>query len=658
MKAAIVSVSMLLLLQTGVALSPVEPPDLLLLIRDAGIAKLAVNSASVYQDDRSGCLTMTFHYIQGDPEVRVPVAEIGWPTNWSQFRSIAFTLQSTSLEPIFIRFSDSKQKKDMVLEPLEGIRIRGVLPFDVSAPHAKETQIAPLGYKLWPESMSAPSQVEEISFRMHFPAEPTQVTLCNFKLARDAPANDILDRRPVLDRFGQWIPEKWDDKAYSDEDLKRIWTEEKLQPAKFPYCPLGGDAGRRGRATGFFRTEKIGAKWAFIDPHGHPFYSAGMDIVGVADSSFGTDVTGRKYLFEELPPPGQSWLTPDKVVSFYAANLIRRYGDDWEMRGIEQMARRLHSWGFNTIGNWSNKDFAVKSQMPYVLPLYGWYTKKMLSYPYGLPDVFSDEFQNNVDEAARKQVLSLKDDPNLIGWFLDNEPVWAGDFELKQPWADILLQDPEPSATQRKLQELLAANPQDSVNIKSQFLYECVKKYLETVTAAVRKYDPNHLLLGVRFSGNPGPQWVKLSSLFDVFSINIYSDTFAPDPKKIQEYSEGSGRPVLIGEFTAATPGRGLEGTFYGVHKVRDLAERGVAYRYFVENSAASPYIIGTHWFQLVDDLPTGRPGDVERLNYGFVNVLDVPYQDLVQAARQTHLRLYQLMFGNAKPVQRVPRVN
>jgi len=32
-------------------------------------------------------------------------------------------------------------------------------------------------------------------------------------------------------------------------------------------------------------------------------------------------------------------------------------------------------------------------------------------------------------------------------------------------------------------------------------------------------------------------------------------------------------------------------------------------------------HIIGTHWFQMVDNLPTGRPSDEERLNYGFINV-------------------------------------
>jgi hypothetical protein len=181
---------------------------------------------------------------------------------------------------------------------------------------------------------------------------------------------------------------------------------------------------------------------------------------------------------------------------------------------------------------------------------------------------------------------------------------------------------------------------------------------LETVIAAVRKYDPNHLILGVRFAGRPTEQWIRLSSMFDVFSVNIYTEAYAPDPETIQQYSELSGRPVLIGEFTSAATGHGLQGVFYGSHKARDQVQRGVAYRYFVENSAASPYIVGTHWFQLVDDMPTGRPMDLEHFNFGFVNVVDEPYEDLVKAARATHLRLYDLMFGRVKPTESKPIPN
>jgi hypothetical protein len=263
--------------------------------------------------------------------------------------------------------------------------------------------------------------------------------------------------------------------------------------------------------------------------------------------------------------------------------------------------------------------------MPYVLPLHGWATKKTFAFPFDFPDVFSREFEENADAHAERHCAPLKEDPRLIGWFIGNEPHWARSFGSQLSWPEMLLADPEPSATQSQLKELLRASS-DPAQVTSEFLYVCARKYFEVVTKAVRKHDPNHLVLGIRFAGKPHGRWAEMSAIFDAFSINVYSGQFAPDPDMIRDYAEASGRPVVIGEFTAATPGRGLQGLFYYVHKVRDYKERGVAYRYYVERSAADPYIIGTHWFQMVDDLPTGRPSDQERLNYGFLNVIDLPY--------------------------------
>ena len=176
------------------------------------------------------------------------------------------------------------------------------------------------------------------------------------------------------------------------------------------------------------------------------------------------------------------------------------------------------------------------------------------------------------------------------------------------------------------------------------------------ITAAVHRHDPNHLVLGIRFAENPNNRWIEMSRMFDVFSVNIYSREFMPHPDTIRRFAEVSGKPVLIGEFTACTPGRGMQGLFYWGHKVRDYAERGKAYRYYVENSAANAGIIGVHWFQMVDDLPTGRPSDEERLNYGFLNVIDLPYPDLVGAAQHAHGRVYDLKYGKAKPYDEKPR--
>jgi hypothetical protein len=393
-----------------------------------------------------------------------------------------------------------------------------------------------------------------------------------------------------------------------------------------------------------------------VDPEGNPFFSAGIDLVGYKQGSFGTDVTGREFLFEELPKAGPAWLKPGAHVSFYTANIMARHGEEWPVKWQAHMVSRLRNWGFNTVANWSDYDVATTAGMPYVLPLSGWTTQKVFPFPWDFPDVFSEEFERNVDEAARRQVAHLKNDRNLIGWFIGNEPHWAREFGSLVPFPDMVLADPEPSATKAHLESLLKASPDQAQSIKHEFIYTCARRYFEVITAAIRRHDPNHLVLGIRYAGRPEDRWVELSRIFDVFSINIYSREFKPDEKDIRHYSELSGKPVLIGEFTACAPGRGMQGLFYWGHKVANQAERGKAYRYYVEAAAASPYIIGTHWFQLVDDLPTGRPSDEERLNYGFLNVIDLPYPELVDAARQTHRRIYDLKYGKAKPYAEKPK--
>ena len=96
----------------------------------------------------------------------------------------------------------------------------------------------------------------------------------------------------------------------------------------------------------------------------------------------------------------------------------------------------------------------------------------------------------------------------------------------------------------------------------------------------------------------------------------------------------------------------------WGFNTIGNWSDPRIAARYYIENCAADPHIIGAHWFQLVDDLPTERPSDGERLNYGFLNVIDLPYRELVEAAQKSHRRLYDLKFGKTMPVRARPRYN
>lgn len=600
-------------------------------------------------------LVLQFRRGEAAPEFSLAVSELGWPADWRAWKAIRFEFVASSLEAFSVGFSDGEKTKAMILEPLPGMRMRAVIPFDAFYQTRQMIPMNPLGYKAWPQRLFTFEKVTRLIFSMKQPASDAKLEITNLALIAGAERDALLDPRPVIDRFGQWMPEEWPGKAHSLEELRRLWAADRPGAPASGWCGLGGDPSRTLRATGFFRTEQVDGRWYLIDPHGHPFFSAGMDLVNLKQGSFATRVTGREALFEKLPPPGPAWLSAGRDVSFHLANVIERHGADYESKWASHTVGRLKGWGFNTIANWSDAALAAGSGMPYVLPLSGWTTRRTFPFPWDFPDVFSDEFARNVDEAARKQCVARKDDPNLIGWFLGNEPHWAREFGSLKPWAEMLLEDPEDSATKQELRRMLAENPGGAAEIKRDFVLTCARRYFETIVAAVRRHDPNHLILGMRWAGNPSDEWLRMSSLFDTFSINIYSEQYAPDAALLDRYARLSGRPILIGEFTACAPGRGLQGLFYWVHKVKDQSERGKAYRYYVENAAAHRAVVGTHWFQLVDDLPTGRPSDDERLNYGFLNVLDVPYAELVEAARQTHGRIYDVKAGRAAPYSSRP---
>lgn len=165
------------------------------------------------------------------------------------------------------------------------------------------------------------------------------------------------------------------------------------------------------------------------------------------------------------------------------------------------------------------------------------------------------------------------------------------------------------------------------------------------VNAAIHRHDPNHLNLGLRFGSRTPEAMLRASRGFDVFSMNSYG--YEVDREGLEAAYRITERPILIGEFHFGTPGRGLAA---GLRQTKNQQERGTAYRYYVENAAAHPALIGAHWFQWIDQPPTGRM-DGENYNIGIVDVTDRPYVELVEAMKATHKRLLHVHSGKKPPV-------
>jgi len=61
---------------------------------------------------------------------------------------------------------------------------------------------------------------------------------------------------------------------------------------------------------------------------------------------------------------------------------------------------------------------------------------------------------------------------------------------------------------------------------------------------------------------------------------------------------------------------------------------------------AANPDFVGAHWFPYLDEPLTGRTLDGENGHVGFISVADIPYQDLVTAAREANLEVLRRLQG------------
>jgi hypothetical protein len=428
-----------------------------------------------------------------------------------------------------------------------------------------------------------------------------------------------------------------------------------LQPGNFNVSKYGGFLALKAKATGFFRVEQINGIWWFVDPEGYLFFSTGS--TGIGPRSEFSRVKGREYIFKSLPPsaeltipsptPAQSATQPVNPVattrtgqsySFFTWNLYRRFGTDWYQKWMDFTVRRMDNWGLNTIANWSDATLGGIHRKAYVATLRGWGIETGLM---GMPDVYDPEYEGKVDKAAAQQCAPRKDDPFLLGYFIGNEPPWPNrELELVN---EILNGDATPM--QAELKKYLERG--DTPEIRKAFVYETYAKFISTVNAAVRKHDPNHLNLGLRFGGTAADEIINASKGFDVFSFNNYG--YAVNQNNIKRIYDLTGLPMIIGEFHFGVPGRGLAP---GLAQTVNQDERGVAYRYYVENAAANPAIIGTHWFQWVDQPATGR-NDGENYNIGFVDVTDRPYNELVDAAKEIFKRLPAVHSGKEPPVTR-----
>ncbi|NDV80476.1 hypothetical protein [Bacteroides sp. 51] len=426
-----------------------------------------------------------------------------------------------------------------------------------------------------------------------------------------------------------------------------VWTTHEAQtvkglpgykPKKEPALSrYGGYMVNRQQSTGFFRTEKLDGRWWIIDPEGYPFHHRAV----VAFS------------------PGTSARQKQAFAEKFGSNAV------W----VEKETEMLRSYGFNGAGAWSAAEDMHRMDNPlvYTAIIYpmGNYRREhqkafggkyrvagWQGYRFDLPMVFDPRFDEYVEEAVQP-LARFKDDPNLLGYFTDNELPWVNDaldrhltllakdeagYIAAKQWLD-----------QRKGRD---ASPTDiTEEDRMEFTAFFFDTYMRKVTAALRKVDPNHMYLGCRFNQEKNqeltnPYIFRIAGQYmDIISINHYR-RWQPDQELMNQWGEWSGKPFLITEWYVKGEDSGLPnetGAGWNVHTQND---RGLFYENFCIELLKNPHSVGWHWFRYQDNDPEDLTTDPSNRdsNKGVVNSEYTPWTDALKRMREVNVQTYRLI--------------
>ncbi len=477
--------------------------------------------------------------------------------------------------------------------------------------------------------------VDSIGFRMHVPIGNPTIELRSISLHKTDPGDEYLGEVPVVDEFGQSNLLDFENKIESIDQLKSEWKAEEADlknTGNFNYSKYGGYLNAQVEATGFFRTQMVDNTWWFIDPEGYQFLSLGIDCIAPGNGGDVNRLDKRTNFIKQKPPEGMG-SDPENpnTVSFGKWNLHRRFGEDYASKSNDMIIDRMSNWGINTIANWSSDEIIAMNQKPFTLQLYGLGIGEGIM---GLADVYATDFKSKIENVVKETVSQYSENPWLIGYFTGNEPSWLGQ---ESRLCDLILDAKGEKPIKTSLTSYLEEG--DTDERRKEFIFETFEIFLQTVDAAVRKYDPNHLTLGIRFGHIPEDGILEIcKDVFDVFSFNCYE--LVPPKPTMDRIMNVTGLPMMIGEYHTGTVNRGMA---QALVQVENQEERGVAYRLYTEQAFDHPGLIGVAYFQWSDQDLTGRGYDGENYNCGLVDVTDRPYEYMVGAIKETAKRIYDV---------------
>jgi agarase len=466
----------------------------------------------------------------------------------------------------------------------------------------------------------------------------------------------VTTGRPAL-RVGGFVA-AWDDVRARGTGGIKLEEPTRTHPA-YDVPALGK---LRFRATGFFRTRRRDGVWWVVDPRGRAFYAVGTDHCRY-----------EGHWCEKL-----GYAPHGKVTE-------RKYGT--RERWAEAATDRLKAWGFNLLGAGNDPAAWYRGLAHTVFAAFGSTFSSLDDIApkvhwTGFPNVFSPRWEAYCDQRARKQCEPHRHDPWLFGYFLDNELEWYGkthtewglfDEAMKKP-ADHTAKQAAIGLLRDRYETIAALNRAWGTEVESwdamgdlealdgdnsdqvrrdkvEFVRLVADRYFVATTAAIRKHDPNHMIIGCRFAGRaPAGIWDIAGKYCDIVTFNYYGRVDlerqeAPGlAERFAEYHEQAGKPLMITEWSFPALDSGLPCRHGAGQRFDTQEQRARAFEVFQTMVFRLPFMVGSDYFMWVDEPALGISSTFpEDTNYGLISEGDEPYPELTAACARLNPQVYDI---------------
>jgi hypothetical protein len=229
-------------------------------------------------------------------------------------------------------------------------------------------------------------------------------------------------------------------------------------------------------ARGYVYVKQIDDVWWFIGPDGQKFWSTGVNHIEphLYLASYNKNETMAKYGKDLLDDNGKF-----NTASGAAQRLID---------GQIKISKDLH---FNTFAKHTHPsiDNSLYREKAYYIasfetaPVADW---QILSDQGPLPDVFSTDFQNHLENRVKEVVLKHKNSPNLLGYVYCDVPLWIypthvqeilNEYEMINPWAEAMTKLGVGSPGKRQWLEHLKARYSNAEEVAKVWGIDYIKMY-------------------------------------------------------------------------------------------------------------------------------------------------------------------------------------